>query len=174
MVMSNFEILFKLSSLLDALAGLAVLLLVYIINRMGYYKLAVGTLILLNGFTITVHVLQSSPPHLEMTHYIILLIIAKPLLAKRELLLTTLLTLVCIAFTSLVIDTISLFAAWNVGAFIVVIYFLLLIISNYRNDLEISRRELIQSNEMRLRTLMDQVPALVWVTNPRLYPFQAA
>jgi signal transduction histidine kinase len=162
-VMSNFEVLFKLSSFLDALVGLVVLLLVYIINRIGHYNLAVGALILLSGLTITVHVLQSSPPHLEMTHYIILLMLAKPLLAERELLLTTLFILINITITSLVVDTIPLFAAWNVGTFVVVIYFLLWVISSYRSGLETDRQALIQSGEVRLRALLDQVPGLVWV-----------
>lgn len=168
MVMSNFEQLLELSIFLDALVGLSVLLVVYIINRMGYYRIAVWALIFFSGSTVTVHVLQSSPPHLEMTHYILLLLIAKSLLSKLELFVTTFITLICIIFVSLVIDTISIFAAWNIGAFIVVIYFLLRVVSSYREALERGRRELVQSSEIRLRALLDQVPALVWVIDQNM------
>lgn len=167
-VESNFETLFYINSYVDALLGLSILLLSYSINKFGHYRLAVWTLIILNGIAISIHVWQSSPPHLEMAHYIILLILAKPLLTKTELLFTTVITIFAVGLAAITIETISLFAAWNIMTFIIILYFLLHIISNFRNSLEASRRSIVQLSEARLRMLLDQVPALVWVSSDNL------
>lgn len=165
---SNFKVLFDTSSYLETIEGILALLAIYMINRLGYYRLAVWILMLMIGSIISIHVWQSSPPHLELSHYIILLMLAKPLLNKAELLITTLLILICLALASLTIETISIYTAWNIASFVIVLYFLLHIISNYRNSLEHDRRTIIQSSEIRLRMLLDQVPALVWVADNNL------
>jgi|GEM_PF-4152563 len=168
MIMTNFDQLFSINSYFDAFFGLTGLLVVYLINRSEQFRLAVWTLIIFSGLIVTIHVLNSTPPHHELSHYILLLMIAKALLNNRELLLTTALIIMCIMFTMIVVETVTVFAAWNIGTFVIILYFLLKIVSDYRSNLESDRRGIIQSSELRLRLLLNQVPALVWVTDQDL------
>ncbi len=127
--------------------GIAVVFLIYLIGRVGYYRLSVYVTISLGFGVIYLNALNSSPPHIEIIYLIFLPLIGIVIFSLREVLIVYLIAMILLVIFLTSMEDVGSEIAKDLFVFLLLAQGFVIFASYHRERLETHRRDLILERE---------------------------
>ncbi len=128
--------------------GIAIVALIYVLNRAGFYRFTSYFTLALGFIAIMTNAIASDPPHVEIAYLIMLPLFATLLLSLRETLVITIATIIILLLFNYVFrHEIPLDIMKDLLTFIILTEAFIVFVSHHRNRLEIDRQQLVIERE---------------------------